>query len=98
MLKPKKGFENTVIEYRVGTATLKIKVSDITADHIERAKHYCDLSMYVEDVTIVSTPKEYTPSVHNAETVMQDIIDDFRIEQLIDLQTKPKPKRTRKKK
>ena len=82
MLRPKKGFENTTIEYRVGTATLKIKVSDITADHIERAKHYCDLSTYVEEV--------------NTVMVTQDILNDERIEQLTELQTKPK--RTRKKK
>ena len=96
MLKPKKGFENTVIEYRVGQATLKIKVSDITPDHIERAKNYCDLSMYVEEVKTVSKPTEYKAEVHDAETVMQEILNDDRIKQLTELQTKPK--RTRKKK
>jgi hypothetical protein len=78
MLKAKKGFENTIIEYRVGQATIKINVSDITQDHIDRAKHYCDLSTYVEEVQIVSEP------------------EDERIEQLTELQEKPK--RTRKRK
>jgi len=54
MLKAKKGFENTIIEYRVGQANIKIKVCDITHDHIEKAKYYCDLSAYVEEVQIVS--------------------------------------------
>jgi putative ubiquitin-RnfH superfamily antitoxin RatB of RatAB toxin-antitoxin module len=78
MLKAKKGFEDTVIEYRVGQANIRIKVSDITEAHIERAKHYCDLSIYVEEVEIVSEP------------------EDERIEQLTELQEKPK--RTRKRK
>jgi hypothetical protein len=58
MLRAKKGFENTVIEYKVGQANVRINVSDITEAHIERAKHYCDLSIYVEDVEIVSEPDE----------------------------------------
>ena len=96
MLQPRKGFENTIIEYKVGLATLKIKVSDITPEHIERAKHYCDLSVYVEEVKKVSRPTEYKAEVHDAETVMQSILNDERIEQLTELQQKPK--RTRKKK
>jgi hypothetical protein len=96
MLKAKKGFENTIIEYRVGQATIKINVSDITQDHIDRAKHYCDLSTYVEEVQIVSEPTVYNPDIHDAETVMQSLLNDDRIEQLTELQEKPK--RTRKRK
>jgi hypothetical protein len=61
MLKAKKGFENTIIEYRVGQANIKIKVCDITPDHIEKAKYYCDLSAYVEEVQIVSEPEIVKP-------------------------------------
>jgi hypothetical protein len=61
MLKAKKGFENTIIEYRVGQANIKIKVCDITTDHIEKAKYYCDLSAYVEEVQIVSEPEVVKP-------------------------------------
>jgi hypothetical protein len=52
--------------------------------------------MYVEESKVVSTPTEYKAEVHDAETVMQEILNDERIAQLTELQTKPK--RTRKKK
>jgi hypothetical protein len=83
MLKPKKGFENTVIEYRVGQATIKIKASDITQEHIDKAKHYVDLAYFVEEIKEAVI---YDPEKHDAETVMQSILNE------------PKKKRTRRKK
>lgn len=86
MLKPKKGYENTVIEYRVGQATIKIKASDITQEHIDKAKHYVDLSYFVEEAVEVKEPTIYDPEKHDAETVIQSILNE------------PKKKRTRRKK
>ena len=74
MLKPKKGFENTAIEYRVGQATIKIRVSDITQDHIEKAKHYVDLSHFVEEQE--KKVVVYTPEIHEIETVIQKAINE----------------------
>jgi hypothetical protein len=91
MLKPKKGYENTVIEYRVGQATMKIRVEDITKEHIEKAKHYVDLSYFVEEVK-----SEYDPKKHDAENIIQEYMNQ-PTEQILDLQT-PKKKRTRRKK
>lgn len=97
MLKPKKGFENTVIEYRVGQATIKIKASDITQDHIDKAKHYVDLAYFVEEIKEAVT---YDPQKHDAETVMQDILNyEPKNEGIHDKYTpEPKKKRTRRKK
>ena len=91
MLKPKKGYENTVIEYRVGQATMKIRVEDITKEHIEKAKHYVDLAYFVEEVK-----SEYDPKKHDAENIIQEYMNQ-PTEQILDLQT-PKKKRTRRKK
>jgi hypothetical protein len=50
MLKIKKEFENTVIEYKIGTVKVKIKVCDITQNHIDLAKaHQVDLSYFFEE-------------------------------------------------
>ena len=91
MLKPKKGYENTVIEYRVGQATMKIKAEDITKDHIEKAKHYVDLSHFVEEVVV-----EYDPQKHDAEAIIQEYINQ-PTENLLDLQTPKKTRKRRKK-
>ena len=54
MLKIKKEFENTVIEYKIGTVKVKIKVSDITQNHIDLAKaHQVDLSFFFEEEKVV---------------------------------------------
>ena len=91
MLKPKKGYENTVIEYRVGQATMKIRVEDITKDHIEKARNHVDLSFFVEEVVT-----EYDPQKHDAESIIQEYINQPS-EQLLDLQTPKKPRKRRKK-
>jgi hypothetical protein len=93
MLRPRKGYENTEIEYRVGQATIRIKASDITREHIERAKHYCDLSAYVEEVVI-----EYDPKRHDAETIIQEYINQDSLEMLTELNSPKKTRKPRKKK
>ncbi len=93
MLRPKKGFENTEIEYRVGQATIRIKASDITKQHIERAKNYCDLSLYVEEVVI-----EYDPKRHDAEAIIQEYINQDTLETLTELNAPVKKTRKPRKK
>lgn len=85
MLRPKRGYENSEISFRVGAATLTIKVSDITEELIHKYRHHLDLSEYVEKVE----PIEYDPEQHDAESIIQ---------QYVELQTVEKPKKTRKKK
>jgi hypothetical protein len=59
MLKIKKEFENTVIEYKIGTVKVKIKVCDITQNHIDLAKaHQVDLSFFFEEVNEVTFQEE----------------------------------------
>lgn len=59
MLKIKKEFENTVIEYKIGTVKVKIKVCDITQNHIDLAKaHQVDLSFFFDEVTDVTVQEE----------------------------------------
>lgn len=93
MLRPKKGFENSQVSFRVGTATHTIKVSDITPELMDKVKHHVDLSYFVEEVDValeLETEVEkhetvYDPEKHDIETVMQKAINE-------------KPKKTRKKK
>jgi hypothetical protein len=93
MLQPKKGFENTQIEYKLGQVGIKINVTDITYAHIEQAKRYnIDLGFYIEEsvqvpeqLLNIQTPSEaYEPEKHDIETVIQKAIN--------------KPKKTRTKK
>jgi hypothetical protein len=101
MLKPKKGFENSQVSFRVGSATHTIKVSDITPELMDKVKHHVDLSYFVEEVDIaLELEKEfdmllsemeekhetiYNPEEHDIETVLQKHLNE-------------KPKKTRKKK
>lgn len=88
MLRPKKGYENTELSFKVGQATFRIRVEDIKTVHIEQFKNHIDLAHFVEEV-----PVEYKPEEHDAETVLQNYLD------LQELQKdEPKKKRTRKKK
>ena len=84
MLRPKKGFENSQVSFRVGSNTFTIKVSDITSDLVDKLKHHTDLSYFVEEYEPVT---EYVPEEHDVETVMQSLLDE----------EEPK-KKTRKKK
>ena len=89
MLRPKKGFENSEVSFRVGSNTFTIKVSDITPELIEKVKHHTDLSYFVEEVEkeeikIITT---YDPETHDIETVIQNILNE-----------EPKKKNTNKKK
>jgi hypothetical protein len=83
MLKPKKGFENSQVSFRVGSATHTIKVSDITPELMDKVKHHVDLSYFVEEVEKPETI--YNPEEHDIETVLQKVLNE-------------KPKKTRKKK
>lgn len=84
MLRPKKGFENSTVSFRIGSNTFTIKVSDITQDLVDKMKHHTDLSYFVEKHEPIT---EYVPELHDAETVMQSLLNE-----------EPKKKRTRKKK
>jgi hypothetical protein len=83
MLRPKKGFENSQVSFRVGSATHTIKVSDITPELMDKVKHHVDLSYFVEAVEKHETI--YNPEEHDIETVLQKHLNE-------------KPKKTRKKK
>ncbi len=88
MLRPKKGFENSQVSFRVGSATHTIKVSDITPELMDKVKHHVDLSYFVEEEK--HEPKEptiYDPELHDIETILQRELNE----------EKPK-KKTRKKK
>jgi len=52
MLRPRKGFENSEVSFKMGSVNMNVKVSDITPELIERTKHYADLSAYVEQEDI----------------------------------------------
>ena len=97
MLRPKKGFENSTVSFRVGSNTFTIKVSDITPELMDRVKHHTDLSYFVEEYEPIT---EYIPELHDAETVMQEILNyEPKYEGIHDKHTpEPKKKRTRKKK
>ena len=82
MLRPKKGFENSEVSFRVNSSTLTLKVNDITPELIERLKHHVDLSYYVEEYEPI---KEYIPELHDPETIIQEAIN------------KPKKTRSKKK-
>lgn len=46
---PKKGYENTTINYRLGLITIQIRVEDIQQSHIDTARKYnIDLTYYLE--------------------------------------------------
>ena len=46
---PKKGYENTTINYRLGLIAVQIRVEDITQSHIDTARKYnIDLTYYLE--------------------------------------------------
>lgn len=99
MLIPKDEFKNTVINVRVGNATIQIKAEDITQKHIEAYKNHVDLTYFVEEFTISEEPRkelldlqEYDPQKHDIKNVIQAEIDN-RLEE-----EKPKKTRTRKKK
>lgn len=83
MLRPKKGFENSQVSFRVGSNTFTINVKDITPELVDRVKHHTDLTYFVEEYEPI---KEYIPEQHDVETVMQSLLDE-----------EPK-KKTRKKK
>ncbi len=86
MLRPKKGFENSQVSFRVGSATHTIMVKDITPELMDKVKHHVDLGYFVEEEK--HEPKEptiYDPEKHDIETVIQKAINE-------------KPKKTRKKK
>ena len=83
MLRAKKGYENTILSFKVGNTTCKLKVDDITEKDIESYKAHIDLNQYVE---IYEPIKEYKPERHDIETVMQSLLNE------------PKKKRTSKKK
>lgn len=49
MYRPKKGFENTTINYRLGMIAVQVRVEDINQNHIDAAKRYnIDLTYYLE--------------------------------------------------
>lgn len=83
MLRPKKGFENSQVSFRVGSNTFTINVKDITPELVDKVKHHTDLTYFVEEYEPI---KEYIPEQHDVETVMQSLLDE-----------EPK-KKTRKKK
>ena len=85
MLRPKKGFENTTVSFRMGSNTFTIKTDDITPELIERVKNYTDLSYFVEEYK--PEPIKYDPQKHDVETVIQRIINE-----------EPKKKTNKKKK
>jgi hypothetical protein len=79
MLKPRNGFENSEVSFRVGSGTMTVKVKDITYELIERVRHHADLSYYVEGDIEVPEPyfglqTEYIPEEHDIEMVMQEAI------------------------
>lgn len=83
MLRPKKGFENSQVSFRVGSNTFTINVKDITPELVDKVKHHTDLTYFVEEYKPI---KEYIPAQHDVETIMQSLLDE-----------EPK-KKTRKKK
>ena len=87
MLRPKKGFENSQVSFRVGSNTFTINVKDITPELMDKVKHHTDLSYFVEEVEKHEPITEYDPEKHDAETIMQSLLNE-----------EPKKKRTRKKK
>lgn len=96
MLKPKKGFENTTITFKVGAGSVTLNVSNITEDHIINFRNHIDLSYFVEK----HEPKvitKYVPELHDAETVIQSILND-PTEEILDLQEPVKKPRKRRKK
>lgn len=84
MLRPKKGFENSTVSFRLGSNTFTIKVTDITHDLIDRVRNHTDLSYFVEEYEPIT---EYKAEQHDIETVMQSILNE-----------EPKKKNTNKKK
>ena len=66
MLKPRNGFENSEVSFRVGSGTMTVKVKDITYELIERVRHHADLSYYVEEyvptLSVTFTTKKDEPS------------------------------------
>lgn len=89
MLRAKKGYENTELSFKVGQATFRMKVEDITEAHIEQFRNHIDLNHYVEKVDCETKQLIYAPDEHDVETVMQNYLD---------LQDQPKKTRRRKKK
>lgn len=73
MLRPKKGFENTQVSFKVGVNTFTIKVEDITRELIEKMRNYTDLNYFVEEVK--NEPIQYDPQKHDIETVVQEILN-----------------------
>jgi hypothetical protein len=79
MLKPRNGFENSEVSFKMGSVNIKVKVKDITYELIERVRRYADLSYYVEEDIEVPEPyfglqTEYIPEEHDIETVLQEVI------------------------
>jgi hypothetical protein len=72
MLRPKKGFKNSQVSFRVGSATHTIKVSDITPELMDKVKHHVDLSYFVEEVEI---PKLSDEALKKWEAVNDKIIE-----------------------
>ena len=73
MLRPKKGFENTQVSFRVGANTFTVKVSDITPELIDRVKNHTDLSYFVEEYEPIT---EYVPELHDSKMIIQSIINE----------------------
>ena len=107
MLRPKKGFENSQVSFRVGSATHTIKVSDITPELMDKVKHHVDLSYFVEEVDIaLELEKEFDMLLaemeekHEPRKVIEYNPEEHDIETVIQKainEEKPK-KKTRKKK
>jgi len=67
MLKVRKGFEDAIIEYKLGTVKVKMAVKDITQQHIDNAKIY---GIYLDEF-MVNEPVKYNPKKHDIETIIQ---------------------------
>ena len=96
MLRAKKEFKNTTVSFRIGSNTFTVKVDDITPELIERVKHHTDLSYFMEEYEPIT---EYIPELHDAETVIQEILNyEPKYEGIHDKYTPEPKKKTNKKK
>lgn len=106
MLRPKKGFENSQVSFRVGSNTFTINVKDITPELVDKMKHHTDLSYFVEEVEPILEYKSKYNAIHDKYTPEpKEYITEYNPEQH-DIETvmqsllneeEPK-KKTRKKK
>lgn len=109
MLRPKKGFENSQVSFRVGSNTFTINVKDITPELVDKVKHHTDLTYFVEEVEKHEPKKyitKYDPELHDIETIVQRAINqkeeelsDELTDDILDIINEEEPKKkTRKKK